>query len=613
MFIKKRKVILFGCGSIGEKAYHTYKHFYKLDFFSDNNCEKLKEPFNSLTAIHPNEINKYDFDFIIISSMFSPSIQKQLLNLGIAEKKIKTYSPALLDLHSFLYNFPCNILTYFYGLLFNPVAVLGIIINSFKVLLKSSAINTYNHFTAHDGLNSLFYWSALENLRRFGFQGKSPSMGSGDFSLSKIWHFQILSLYIYKKFAPLLPFISFLFCMLSFLLWMPKVSSEYCIAIISIGVMSYAFYANSFLSQNYNSLGWAFLPICLLALEINNIWFFLITSCLVAMASITANFCLGMMLIAISCQTLSFTTFLVYLPAVLISLINFLRSGNLIANFLQTIALINGGKNKKYKIVKSLQRNLDFFSFILIQLIFISTYIFVSGEIPILSTTSILIFIANGTLLRFADNQSLVALTLITSTYQALISESLLLLPVYFLVVNAPYCLLGFNATDNKGRLRILKPFDIFPLLDAADKFLRPTKKNSCILFTFENPNGNYDSIFDNQRVHLEVLHHIASTKDCKVIPNWWLISEDMDNKLPSFWGRDIISIKRNTSKWAADYIITYSLQPDDFEKQLQENGFKLLNTFDWKDFSQNLNECGSLNCFPKWFLFCVPANLLAS
>ena len=611
MIFPKRKIILFGCGSIGSRAYDAYKCFYNVTYFCDNDTNKRKNPFKSLEVIPPESILEHEFDFIIIVSMFYHRIEKQLLELGIPKKKIKCYSPALLDLHPLILGLPANILNYLHALLLIPVWVIGTYVNSSGVLFKSKSNFRFNHFTPHDGLNSLFYWSLLYNVKNYGFGGNSPSMGSGNYKLSKAWHFPLVSGYLYKKLAPFLPCLSFLVCMLSFCLFANKVSWVYCITVIGFGIFSYSCYSNSFLAQNYNSLGWAFLPLCLFALETNNLWLFCMSSSLVAMGSLTANFCLGIMLIATSLKTLLFVPFISYIPAILISLLNLLNSGNIIKRIKLIVSAINSGKRTKYKRFNKMDLNLNYFIFIALQFLFTIAYSMMFKEIPLMLVLSLLICIVNNHILRFADIQSLVALTLITSTYYTLISGTLLILPIYFLIINSPYCLLGYKLNKNNYRLKALKPFDLKPFLDGMSDFLAPTENNSRILFSFENPEGSYHSLFDRQRVHFELPYHIATQKNCNLMPNWYLIAQDMTEDLPQYWGRDIDAIKVNIKNWKPDYLIYYTLDLEEIDPQLEKEGFQLLNTFYWNGFPQLSNISYGLSCLPKWFLFRVPQKLL--
>jgi hypothetical protein len=612
--LNKINVILFGSGNLGDEAFECYKWFYNIVCFSDNDPIKRGKAFKSLKVIHPRSITEHEFDLVIISSMFYHPIHEQLIDLGIPERKIKCYSPLLLDLHSLISNFPTNLLKYLYALLFNPFGIISTFINSITILFKSKTNFCFNHFTPHDGLNSLFYWSLLYNVKKYGFGGSSPSMGSGDYKLSKAWHFPIVSGYLYKKLAPFLPGISFLVCMFSFLLFANKVPLAFCTAVIGLGISSFSFYANSFLAQNYNSLGWAFLPLCLFALETNNLWLFCLSSSLVAMGSLTANFCLGIMLIATTLKTLLFVSFLSYIPAILISLLNLLNSGNIIKRIKLIVSAINSGKRTKYIRFKKMDLNLNYLIFIALQLLFIIAYSMMFKEIPLMLVISLLICIVNNHILRFADIQSLVALTLITSTYYTLISGTLLMLPIYFFIINSPYCLLGYKLNKNNYRLETLKPFDVKPFLDGMSDFLAPTENNSRILFSFENPEGNYHSLFDSQRVHFELPFHIAATrKSCNLMPNWYLIGEDMTEDLPKYWGRDINSIKMNIKNWKPDYLIYYTLDLEEIDPRLEKEGFQLLNTFYWNGFPQLSNISYGLSCLPKWFLFRVPQKLLQS
>ena len=614
MLLKKKKVILFGSGSTGSQAYEAYKYLHEVICFSDNDETKIAQPFKSLEVIPPSEIANREFDFVIIASMFYHSIEKQLLELGIPAQKIRSFSPVLIELRTFLLGFPSNALGYIYSLAFNPVAVLGTAFASISAIFKPKSDFQFNHYEPCNGLNSVFYWNIVHNLSKHGFGGISPSMGSGNFELSKLWHFPLVSGFLYKKLAPFLPPLSFAVSMLSFILMEQDSGWLYASCVLSLGIFSYSFYSNSFLAQNYNSFGWAFLPLCLIALETNNPWLLCIASCLVATGSLTANFCLGIMIAAHAMVGLALANLLFYLPALAISLFNCVYRGNVKQRIRHIAHSINSSKETKYKRFKGMHLDLNYFHFVSLQLLFILTLVLALNELPLFSLAAVLLCIINCHLFRFADVQSLVAVTLVTSTFHTLSSGYWPVLLPYFLLINAPYCLLGQKFNKSGHALKLLKPFNLKPFLDAMRDFLAPAKDKSRILFSFEDPDGNYHALFDNQRIFLELPAYLATQRDIHLIPNWFLVAEDMQAEMPSFWGRDFPSISRNISDWKPDYLIYYAKQGSNHhDSEFEAHGFKLLSTFDWKDFPLLSESPSELPALPKWFLFRIPKKLCQS
>ena len=74
-----------------------------------------------------------------------------------------------------------------------PIVLIKTLINS-RVLLFGNW-RQYPHFNPEMSLVSLFYWTASENLIKFGLKKESKFMGNGNFPLSHFFYHTFLSLY----------------------------------------------------------------------------------------------------------------------------------------------------------------------------------------------------------------------------------------------------------------------------------------------------------------------------------------------------------------------------------------------------------------------------------
>lgn len=85
------KIIIFGTGSTAEIALKKINKEIDILAVSDNNEEKWDKLWNNYKVISPSEINKYDYDYILICSMFTNEIIESLMEKGVRRHKIIPY------------------------------------------------------------------------------------------------------------------------------------------------------------------------------------------------------------------------------------------------------------------------------------------------------------------------------------------------------------------------------------------------------------------------------------------------------------------------------------------------------------------------------------------
>ena len=116
--------------------------------------------------------------------------------------------------------------------------------------------------------------------------------------------------------------------------------------------------------------------------------------------------------------------------------------------------------------------------------------------------------------------------------------------------------------------------------------FLLPVEKGSRILMAFEDPNNQYEKLFDGYRSLIDIPKYVASEKGVHLLPHWWEVIEVNYDGAPDFWGRDVESVQSQMIYWEADYVIVYQKSNTDLEKKWADAGFKELTHISWNKFN---------------------------
>lgn len=83
-----KSILIFGTGDGSRKMIKYISRKYKISAYIDNNKEKIGSLFRGKLIISPTDISEYKYDYIFIGSMYFREIQKQLMDIGIENKKI---------------------------------------------------------------------------------------------------------------------------------------------------------------------------------------------------------------------------------------------------------------------------------------------------------------------------------------------------------------------------------------------------------------------------------------------------------------------------------------------------------------------------------------------
>lgn len=81
-------VIVFGIGRAAKKIFSIIEQEYHIIFFVDNNEESWETTFEGYLVKCPDEIQKYDCDIIITSTLYGAEIVKQIEDMGVDHNRI---------------------------------------------------------------------------------------------------------------------------------------------------------------------------------------------------------------------------------------------------------------------------------------------------------------------------------------------------------------------------------------------------------------------------------------------------------------------------------------------------------------------------------------------
>lgn len=100
------KILIFGTGESMHKIIKNINYEeVAIIAYIDNNSIKIGKKLNGIEIINPNEINNYEYDFIIIASTYYNEITQQLMALGIdCNKIVQFYNYTFLLPNTFFFN-----------------------------------------------------------------------------------------------------------------------------------------------------------------------------------------------------------------------------------------------------------------------------------------------------------------------------------------------------------------------------------------------------------------------------------------------------------------------------------------------------------------------------
>jgi len=418
-------------------------------------------------------------------------------------------------------------------------------------------------FRGQPALNALFYRTQWLNLDRHGRRGSSSTTGLGDYRLSGWFHLPLLGMLIYANAGAVTTLVGTLVWICSHFLWVQTAPAWWVAVLCLVLFFSSTAYAMAFARQNYQILGWMWLPAALYAVIHDH-------------AFLAALLWTGMCLFGltqplfglIALSPLCFggqAHYLVWLTGVSIfftglRLMPLWKSKQAVSSFKTTSKLIGANReNVRYKRSSRGMRVLDFY-FVIWYGLLVGLLCWVEAPWVSLPMVGLGIYIFNQFFVRVADEQSLYILmaSLIMVVGLESIPNTTILL-VLFLVLNPFGGFLSIQPYASiVGPIRIFSPYDHSTLEKKISDFFKSVPAGARVFFAFQDPQGEYFRIFDGFRSVMELPFYVANKAGFLLFPNWYSVAETNHRKAPSLWGRSWPQIRQQCSRWQADYAVVY-------------------------------------------------------
>jgi len=484
-------------------------------------------------------------------------------------------------------------------------------------ILASGRWGEYNRYRANNAINSLFYWTQAINFERYGRRGISNYVGTGNYQLGSWWHASLTSTQLYWHLGALLPFFCMVGWLCSHLLWGTSegVGSLWLLTVLLFALISTCFYAGAFVVLNYNAFGWLFMPLGMFAI-LNDSYALAAAAWLAAsLGSITVVAIAGVISLVWALVSMNWLPLMALVPAVLKIFSHLLFCENIKDTLLKTaksIGLVPGGAAKYPRSQNQKAFTIPELYMFCTYLVFSVSFYCVSPELSSLSFAVVLLFVINKKIARFADEQSIYLAMFCIATPLVIISSTpWLLVPYWFVISPLPLFMGSSDLSCPFDDAEAYKPFHISPLLDKCNDFLSHAPKNSRVLLALENPQGQYEKVFDGYRVIYELAFYSGNVNETLVFPDWWAVFANNQEESPEFWGRSPEEVKARLKQWKADYVLIYQPSGTALVDEWGNQGFTVLSQLDWGELlTEDLRAeaCwGKDNFVPCWWLLRSP------
>ena len=474
----------------------------------------------------------------------------------------------------------------------------------------------YHGFHPGNALNSFFYKTQWLNFERFGRNGVSPLVGLGNYPLSRWFHLTLLSSCLYANAGAVTTLLGSLAWVLLHLVWLDAAPWRWAVSVTAVLLFSSTGFAMAFVRQNYNILGWMWLPLALHAVLTGH-WALAALAWLAAsLASVTVIFAALPLMLVQALAAGHWAPLLVLLPALLklaLHLLPMLSGGGLrpaLLNIAKMIGLTPVGVRYKRTSMR-----LGIANLYLTALYAASCGLLwwpLEGP-PFLPLTALGLFVANQRFLRFADDQSVMLLFLSALAATVVASPpSVLGIAGLLLAANPLPLFLGLCSSSRDGtavRIPALRPFDHTPLYTAMESFLAEVPAGARVYFAFADPAGVYERIFDGYRTLLELPFHVAASHGIHLFPDWYAVAETNHQWAPDCWGRTQQAVLDNAQRWGASHAVVYQDSGTELAPVWNSAGFVELASFDWGQWTEELDGYSLWKAGrpPCWWLLRVP------
>ena len=414
-------------------------------------------------------------------------------------------------------------------------------------------------------INSLFWMTASNEMKKSGVRGKSQTVGDGNYDLSSWWFYSPLSIHAFRHMGVGISFL----CITSIpigLAYIQSLNNMVVLAAIFIYFTMPITYSMAYVVGRYHAMAWFLFPISIASnfsneLEISALAFSIMALTSTTVWSISALFAITIsiverdldILIPLSISSVFLLCYLIYV---------FWGSENLRAKILSILTGIgflrlSASKNTKY--ARSDIGKLSYLDiwYIICSMFYVITGIYALNQYPYLIIISCSLLVLNSKCTRFADSQTLYFLIAIT----ALIDAVRLFNDYRSLIVLLPFSCFSYlhkTGVINKfGYLRIIRPIDINYLIEDISKKLKSYKIKHSLYVPFKDPNFNYSMIFNGYRHSIEPIIYAGSSLGINVFPNWPLVFKGIDHEMRAKpWANDTSQILKNLKDWSTEYAL---------------------------------------------------------
>lgn len=348
----------------------------------------------------------------------------------------------------------------------------------------------------------------------------------------------------------------------TFLFWVSGSPWWWVLTLTLVLALSSFTFAMAFSKQNYQILGWMWVPTTIFFLENGLYVQATLTALGMSLFALTPVILLTPLIVVYSLNEWSLAPLIAVSPGIAVVIAKYLGVGSGVFSWRERLEIskLIGFTRSSVKYKRTSMR-LDKI-LILVGVIFsisISLIWLASGTPPLLLLTALGLTITNQILIRFADHQSMWMLLATTLMIDSMRSPSWLVLIGVWLALNFPPRLLALP-TVSKGKfacdVKALAPIDVRPALSQIDAFLSPLPPRSRVLMAFRDPGGVYENLFDGFRNAIEILIYAANRRDILLVPQWWTIEEINSPESPGIWIDTPEDIRPQTEFWNCDAIL---------------------------------------------------------
>jgi hypothetical protein len=434
--------------------------------------------------------------------------------------------------------------------------------------------------------------------------------------MSKQLYYALPSLYAYRCFGAVLPIICMIFWWASHYFWINNSATWLINVVVIMGIMSTKSYAATFAYQNYNVVGWMFFPLGVWALFNEYYWLSAFAWLLASYGSVTVVAVALWLTAAIAASTMNYLPILTIIPALLKLVTHFgkidsknEKASNIVVKITRTIGLAE--KKAKYKRKTGKKITIKFVYFLTLYLLFWASFYVLTGNVSVVWSAAIFLYVMNMLVIRFADHQSIHMMMLGLSSALVLdAKEALLLMPYWLVISPLPRFLLIHGKTIGFEIPPKLSPFRISTIIAKVETFLSSVEQGQRVLMAFKDPKGEYENIFDGYRRILEVPLYVASKKGIHFMPDWWAVFDTNYEGAPNIWGRNLSEVNENATHWSCDFVVVYQGYGTQLDNQWVDSGYQVMSCMDWSDYIGELRGVVPWKSeTPKWWLLKVPSS----